>query len=113
MTKKQSIENFCGIRVKKETRTVLEKLIQLANKKTYGRRIKVDDVLHIALGLVEKDHIQGLQNASLSNEDKKERLRQIYVKKHGQISKDAFTGFMMSSNFSDFLEKHKVEAMDA
>ena len=109
MTKKQTFKNYCGIRVKKETKQKLEKLLQNANKKQLGRKIKVDELIQLALELVDKPHIEKLQNQSLSNEDRKEKLRQIYVKKVGLISRDEFTGFMMSSDFSRFLEDHKME----
>lgn len=40
---------------------------------------------------------------SLSNEDRKEILRQKYIEHRGPISKDEFTGFMMKSEFQEFL----------
>ena len=48
--------------------------------------------------------IKKIQNTSLSNEDRKEQLRQIYIKKIGPITKDEFTGFMMKPDFLDFIK---------
>ena len=107
MTNKQSTKNFCGIRVKRDTKKKIESLLSTANKKSLGRKIKVDELLQLALSIVENSHIEQLQSASLSNEDRKEKLRQIYVKTRGQITKDEFTGFMMSSEFVEFLNENK------
>src|SRR5437868_2450 len=68
-------------------------LLDAANDKEFGRSVKLPELFELALSLVTSDHIRQLQDRSATNEDRKEHLRQVYIKKHGQISKDDFTGF--------------------
>jgi hypothetical protein len=44
-----------------------------------------------------------MQDQSLSNEDRKEQLRQRYIEARGPISRDEFTGFMLTKEFFEFL----------
>jgi len=73
-----------------------------ANKKKIGRKIKFDKVLEIALGLLTEDHLALIQDQSLTSENKKELLRQRYIVEVGPITKDEFTGFMMTDEFVVF-----------
>ena len=114
MQKKVTKTNFkkaakwSNIRVSSDTKSTAEKLLKCANDKKSGRKIKIDDLLNTALKLIEECHLKNLQNKSLSNEDRKEQLRQIYIKKHGPISKDDFTGFMLSPAYFDFLNEQSL-----
>lgn len=94
-----------SIRIGNETEKKLAKLLGMANKKKFGRKIKCDQILGLALGLVAEEHLQTLQDASLTNEDRKEQLRQFYISEIGPISKDAFTGFMLSEEFAEFKKR--------
>lgn len=92
-----------SIRINSENQKRLEKVILLANKKKIGRKIKADQVLSLALDLVNEEHIKKMQGQSLSNEDRKELLRQKWSEIYGAITKDEFTGVMLTKEFSDFL----------
>lgn len=94
-----------SVRISPENQKKFEKILILANKKKLGRKIKIDHVLAIALDLVTDEHIRRLQDQSLSNEDRKEQLRQKYIEARGPISRDEFTGFMLTREFSEFLEQ--------
>lgn len=48
-----------------------------------------------------------LQEKSMTHEDRKERLRQRYIEERGPISKDEFTGFMLSADFVEFMKAHE------
>lgn len=61
-------------------------------------------MLKLALSLITDAEIKKLQSSSLSNEDHKEQLRQIYIKKVGPITKDEFIGFMMKPDFLEFIK---------
>ncbi len=104
----KSINSFKGIRIQNETQKVLDKILNSANKKKVGRKIKAYQVMHLALGLVTDLHIQELQNSSLTNEDRKELLRQKYIELRGPISKDDFTGFILSKEASSFFEEARL-----
>ena len=101
--KKQKCDKWSNIRVSQESKNIANKHLKKANTKKFGRRIKIDELLQIGLNLITEDHIKALQQNSLSFEDRKENLRQVYIKEYGSISKDDFTGFMMKTEYFEFL----------
>lgn len=92
-----------SVRINPENQRKAEKILAIANKKKLGRKIKLDQVLAIAFDLVTDEHIRKMQDQSLSNEDRKEQLRQRYIIARGPISRDEFTGFMLTKEFFEFL----------
>jgi hypothetical protein len=102
-----------SIRVSSENKKRAEHLRNLANKKRFGRKVKIDQVLSLALDLVTEDHLKMLQDQSLSHEDRKELLRQKYIEERGPISKDDFTGFTLTAEFQIFLKAQASMQMDA
>lgn len=89
------------IRVKRETRKrILAELAKL-NKKDFGRRIRMDDLISLALSLITSEHRQQLQDASLSNADKMERMFREYAKANPGVSRDQFIGTLLTGNGSD------------
>ena len=96
---------FSSVRVRPETQKRANQILQTANKKQFGRKVKIDNLIELALSLVADEHIKLLQEKSMTNEDRKEILRQKYIESQGPITKDEFTGFMMSSSFQEFLKE--------
>lgn len=92
---KVSIVSTTPIRVKRDTRRLIEKELAKANKKECGRKIKADDLLRLALSLLGQEHIKSLQEASLSNADRLDVEYREYIKKHGTVTKDAFLGILL------------------
>lgn len=84
--------NTTGIRVGKETKRDLARLIEKVNKKQFGKRIKVGELIALSIKLIAEKHIVELQQASLSNADKIEMQYKEYVRQNGAISKDDFLG---------------------
>jgi hypothetical protein len=85
-----------SLRVKPETRKrVLSELAKM-NKKSFGRKVRADQLLDLLLTLIKPEHIQKLQNESLSNSDRIEMKYREHVKLHGAISKDEFLGILLS-----------------
>jgi hypothetical protein len=99
-----------SIRISSLTQKKLEKILCAANKKKFGRKIKAEHVLALALDLVAERDILLLQENSLSNEDRTEQLRQLYISKHGPTTRDSWLGFMMTSDFHKFLQEHSGDA---
>ena len=83
------------LRVKRETKRRLLLELVKANKKDFGRRVRADDLVALAVGLVQPEHLRQLQEATLSNADRLEQRYQEHVKKHGSLSKDEFIGLLM------------------
>ena len=95
---KKPIKKTSGgsIRVKAETKKrILAELLKI-NKKPHGRSIRADQYLVLAMSLIKPEHIQKLQDESLSNADRIEIKYREYIKSHGLISKDEFLGTLFS-----------------
>jgi hypothetical protein len=93
---KTGLISTVGLRVKRETkRRVLSELAK-ANKKEFGRKVRTDELISLALSLLESRHISELQERSLTNADKLQRQYNEYVKKNGAISKDAYIGRLLA-----------------
>lgn len=99
-----------SIRIGLDVQRKAKKILSAANTKKAGRKVKIDQLLNVALDLVTPEHIKTLQDQTLSNEDRKEILRQKYIAIHGQISRDEFTGFMMTAAYVDFLDSQKINS---
>jgi hypothetical protein len=97
----------CSVRIKSDSKKAAKALLEKANKKDFGRTVKFDELFDLAIGLINSEHIELLQRRSMTNEDRKENLRQKYVALKGPISKDEFTGFMMTPQFQDFLRQQE------
>lgn len=106
--KSKSGPKYKSIRVQDVTQQKAEKILLAVNKKKYGRKVKLDDLVSFALDLVAQTDIETLQKSSFSNEDRKEQLRQKYIETRGQISKDQFTGFMLTAEFFSFLKEFET-----
>lgn len=93
---------FCSVRIRASSKERAVALLQTINKKKSGRKVKFDELFELAVGLVADEHVKVLQERSLTHEDRKEILRQKYIAVRGAISKDEFTGFMMTPAFHEF-----------
>ncbi len=100
------VEEMVSIRISVGTKNKAEKHLSNANKKPKGRAIKIDTLLSLSLDIVGEPHIKMLQDQSLSNEDRKELLRQKYSEINGPVTRDEFTGVMMKPEFFEFLKEH-------
>lgn len=105
----KSASEFASVRVKAESKNKADSILSLANKKKFGRKIKLHDLFEFSLTLLTDEHIALLQDKALSNEDRKELLRQKYIELRGSITKDEFTGFMMKPEFLDFVRDTKIQ----
>lgn len=97
---KTKASSTAPIRVRVETKKRVFQEVAKANKKDFGKRIRPEDIVALALSLLEPAHIQELQNASLTNADRLERDYRAYIAKHGQISKDAYLGRRLAGEVS-------------
>jgi len=102
-----------SIRINLENQKKAKKLLNLANSKKAGRKVKFDQLLDLALELVKEEHIKILQTQTLKNEDRQEILRQKYIEMYGQISKDEFIGFTMTPAYVEFLNAQVFSQLPA
>ena len=94
-TSKTQNVSTVSIRVKQETKKKLLQEVSKCNKKQYGKKIRPDDYLALAILLITPEHVKDLQTASLSNSDRMEIKYREYISQHGSISKDAFIGRLL------------------
>lgn len=94
--KKVKKSDSSTIKISKETKRELNKILVKVNKKDFGKRIRGEKIILLALQQINETHIKELQNSTLSNEDKLEMKYREYISQNGNISKDEFIGKLLS-----------------
>ena len=92
----QTIVDTTPIRVKQETKRKIDDLLERINKKDIGRKVRSDELVLMALSLVESEHIKQLRENSLTNADRFELAYRRYSAKNKSISKDTYLGLVMA-----------------
>ena len=87
---------YTSVHMRKETKKRISADLARVNKKDFGRTIRADEYLTLAVSLITPEHLQQLQETSLSNSDRLERDYRAYIAKNGQISKDEYLGKRLS-----------------
>lgn len=87
--------NTIPIRVAKNTAKTIKVLLQKLNKKSYGKKVKPDDLIQKSISLLSDEHLEEIKQATMSNSDRLELAYQEYCKGHGQISKDEYFGLLL------------------
>ena len=106
---KNNLNNYSSLRVKVVTKDSAMKILENANKKEFGRKVSMDELVNLALNNVTKEDIELLQKKSLRNKDRQDILRQIYCKKVKKVSEDEFIGVTMSDSYFQFLKDNRDE----
>lgn len=87
-----------------EAAKLLQALKEKANKKTYGRKIRDTEIIAKALGLIEANHLQELQENTLSEKDRLHMAHEEFQKAHGKISLDQFIGKLLKGEISSKIQ---------
>jgi hypothetical protein len=88
------------VRVKRETKKRLLAELAKVNKKTYGRKVRMDALILRALDSLKDSDISALQESSLSNSDRLEMAYREHAKISGSLTKDEFLGRLLSGKVS-------------
>lgn len=101
-----------AIRVSNETRKRL--LLELAkiNKKTLGKRVKVDALIVKLLGKISAQDVADLQEASLSGRDRMEQSYRAYCAKFGNITMDQFLDLISRESVPKILNGSAAESQE-
>ncbi len=83
-----------------DTAKLLQALKDKANKKTFGRKVRDSEVIGLGLSLISADHIQTLQNKTLSEKDRLHMAHEEYQKINGKITMDQFIGKLLKGEVS-------------
>ncbi len=97
-SKAKAKKDSSTVRVSNSTQKLLTSILQKANKKPHGCRVKADPVLQLALSKITDADIKMLQEQSLSNADRMEIKYREFVRVNGPTSKDEFLGTLLGSN---------------
>ena len=98
--KSKIVVSTTPIRVKRETRKRIAAELARMNKKDFGRKIRPDDLINLALALVTQAHRDQLQSSSLSNADRLEQKYREYVKANPGTTKEQFLGALLDGTVS-------------
>ncbi len=96
-----------SVRIGVRTFEKADRWVNLANEKKVGSKIKIDQVLNLALDLLTSEHVKKLQTESLKGSDLQEIMRQKYIRQYGNISKEEYIAFTTTSAYADFLVAQK------
>lgn len=94
-TSKKTQLNTMPIRISKSTAKIIKGLLQKINKKSYGKKVKPDDLIVKSISLLNDDHLEEIKQATLTNSDRLELAYQEHCKANGQISKDEYFGLLL------------------
>jgi hypothetical protein len=97
------------VRIHVDTLKKAERLLNSANKKEFGRKVRIDQLISMALDHVTDLDLRLLQEKSMTNIDRIEVLRRKYSEQKGDISKDEFAGFMLTAEFLSFAQGYNSE----
>jgi len=92
---------YAAIRVRKDLKRQIESHLERVNRKDFGERVRAEDYLALALNLVTPQHINELQEASLTNADRLERDFRAYTAEHGPISRDEYLGKRLAGEITN------------
>ena len=92
--------DVASIRVGKPTSKQVQQTLEQINKKDFGKRVKLDALVALAMTKITQSDITTLQENSLSNQDRFERDHAAYCTAHGKISKDEYLGKRLSGEIS-------------
>lgn len=96
VTKSKKANSNGAVRVSNETRKILNRLLDKANKKSFGKKIKADALFAISLGLLTDKHIKELQDGSLTNADRLDMAFKEFKKRNSGATRDEFLGSLLS-----------------
>lgn len=84
-----------------ESAKILQSLRDKVNKKTYGRKVKDSEIIAKALSLIETNHLQELQDSTLSEKDRLYMAHENFVKQNGKITMDQFIGKLLKGEIGN------------
>jgi hypothetical protein len=91
------------IRLTADTDQKMLQLLTRINDKEAGRKIRANDLISLALDLVQTEHITKLQESSLTNYDRFEMIYKSCSSKDKTLTKDQLLGQILSGDIKDGL----------
>jgi hypothetical protein len=92
--------NTAAVRVTQETRKRLLAELSKINKKSFGKRVKLDALLLKLLPRLTAQDVTELQDASLTGRDRMEQAYRAHCAKFGQLTMDEYLSLLLKSESS-------------
>ena len=96
-TRSKPQSNKASIKVTREVRRRLAAELGRINRKSFGRKVTVSELVGLLVGVLTEDHVRLLREASMSNSDRLERQFRDYAATHGGLSRDDFIGKLLAA----------------
>jgi hypothetical protein len=87
-----------SLRVHRSTKKTIYSDLAKINRKDFGRKVRTDSYIKLAISKLTESDFKALQNESLTQADRLELKYRDHVKKHGQVSKDQFIGILLDAS---------------
>jgi hypothetical protein len=87
--------NTAAIRVTQDTRKKLLAELSKINKKSFGKRVKLDALLLKLLPRLTAQDVTDLQDSSLTGRDRMEQSYRAHCSKFGQITMDEYLSLLL------------------
>ena len=100
--KTKNISEMQSVRITTAAKSKAVAILGSINKKKFGRKVHLDELIELSLSLVTDEYVKLLQEKSLSHEDRIEKLRHQYIERYGNTSRDNFLGFLLTPDFQKF-----------
>ena len=91
------------IRLTADTDQKMSQLLTRINDKESGRKIRANDLINLALDLVQTEHITQIQESSLTNYDRFDMIYKNYSSKDKTLTKDQLLGQILNGDLKDGL----------
>ncbi len=84
-----------AVRIRHKTKGQLQQLLKKANKDRLGKKVKLDDLITFALGLITDQHLDEICSKTLSNKDRLELLYRKLSKEKRGMTREEFFGMLL------------------
>jgi len=97
---KTNVQSSAPIRVKLKTKNQLDLLLNKANKKSFGHKVKPDDIISFCLNLIDDKEIKIIQEKTVCNKDRFEMLFKKLSTKNKDVSRDDLLGMLIDGKLA-------------
>ncbi|MBC86735.1 MAG: hypothetical protein CL677_06100 [Bdellovibrionaceae bacterium] len=107
MSKKENKNvTYNSLRVKNETKALLQNLLTKINKNEDCGKITSDKIIHHLVTNVTNEDIKALQLESITWEHEDRRLKKLWEKKKGKISESKWKEMLYIGQLAEFINEH-------
>ena len=102
-----------SVRLKKSTIRLLRTLVNKANKKSYGRKIHVDDVIKKSLENCGDSMLEEIKEESLTGSDRIDMAYKKFCRDRGHVSKEEYLVQLLEAGKDSMKQENQKEEGDS